>query len=87
MHSAENVESGKFAFATKEAGDYLACFWTPEHKPAATINFEFEWKSGVTAKDWSNVAKKGQVEVIAASSFPTMCSNRVRIKMSSGPVC
>lgn len=69
MHSAENVESGNFAFMTKEAGDYLACFWTPEHKPAATITFEFEWKSGVTAKDWSNVAKKGQVEVIAAFPF------------------
>ncbi|KAF3322932.1 transmembrane emp24 domain-containing protein p24delta9-like protein [Carex littledalei] len=64
MHSAENVDSGSFAFVTKEAGDYLACFWTPEHKPAATISFEFEWKSGVTAKDWSNVAKKGQVELM-----------------------
>lgn len=77
MHSAENVDSGSFAFVTKEAGDYLACFWTPEHKPAATISFEFEWKSGVTAKDWSNVAKKGQVEVNAiSSSFTKIFGNR-----------
>ncbi|KAJ3673385.1 hypothetical protein LUZ60_006759 [Juncus effusus] len=64
MHSAETVESGSFAFVTTEAGDYLACFWTPEHKPALAVSFEFEWKSGVAAKDWSKVAKKDQVETM-----------------------
>ncbi|XP_068668318.1 transmembrane emp24 domain-containing protein p24delta9-like [Aristolochia californica] len=64
IHYADNVESGNFAFTSTEAGDYLACFWAPEHKPVATITVEFDWKTGVAAKDWSNVAKKGQVDVM-----------------------
>jgi hypothetical protein len=63
MHYSENVQSGHFAFTATEAGDYLACFWAPDHKPPVTVTFEFDWKSGVTAKDWPNVAKKGQVDV------------------------
>jgi hypothetical protein len=68
MHYSENVQSGHFAFTATEAGDYLACFWAPDHKPPVTVTFEFDWKSGVTAKDWPNVAKKGQVDVSAPLS-------------------
>jgi hypothetical protein len=68
MHYSENVQSGNFAFTATEAGDYLACFWAPDHKPPVTVTFEFDWRSGVTAKDWSNVAKKGQVDVSAPLS-------------------
>ena len=64
MHYGENVQSGHFAFTAAEAGDYLACFWAPDHKPPATIVFEFDWRSGVTAKDWPSVAKKGQVDMM-----------------------
>uniref|UniRef100_A0A7N0T8P4 GOLD domain-containing protein n=1 Tax=Kalanchoe fedtschenkoi TaxID=63787 RepID=A0A7N0T8P4_KALFE len=64
-HYGENVGSGNFAFTAAETGDYMTCFWAHEHKPAVTITVEFEWKSGVDAKDWSKVAKKGQVEVMA----------------------
>ncbi|XP_031386411.1 transmembrane emp24 domain-containing protein p24delta9-like [Punica granatum] len=63
-HNAEKVESGQFAFTTAEAGDYMACFWAPEHKPETTVSIEFEWKTGVAAKDWSNVAKKNQVDAM-----------------------
>ncbi|XP_040947806.1 transmembrane emp24 domain-containing protein p24delta8 [Gossypium hirsutum] len=28
------------------------------------MTIEFDWKSGVAAKDWSKVAKKGQVETM-----------------------
>ncbi|GJN10920.1 hypothetical protein PR202_ga29068 [Eleusine coracana subsp. coracana] len=62
MHYAENVQSGHFAFTAAEAGDYLACFWAPDHKPPVTIGFEFDWRSGVSAKDWPSVAKKGKVD-------------------------
>ncbi|XP_068642877.1 transmembrane emp24 domain-containing protein p24delta9-like [Aristolochia californica] len=64
LHHADNVESGNFAFTSTEAGDFFACFWAPEHKPAATITVEFDWKTGVAAKDWSNVAKKGKIDVM-----------------------
>lgn len=63
-HYAEHVESGNFAFTAPEGGDYTACFWIPSSRMApSTVTIEFEWRSGVTAKDWSKVAKKGQLEV------------------------
>ena len=62
-HYADHVNTGQFAFQTAEAGDYMACFFAADHKPAVTLTVDFDWKSGVAAKDWSNVAKKGSVEV------------------------
>lgn len=41
----------------------MACFWTPDHKPAQMLTVEFDWRTGVAAKDWTNVAKKGQIDV------------------------
>jgi p24 family protein delta-1 len=70
LHYTENVQSGNFAFTASEAGDYLACFWAPDHRPPATVAFEFDWRSGVSARDWSTVAKKGQVDVSPA--FPPL---------------
>ncbi|XP_057948036.1 transmembrane emp24 domain-containing protein p24delta9-like [Malania oleifera] len=63
-HQAENVESGQFGFTAVEAGDYMACFWAADHKPQVTLTVDFDWKTGVAAKDWSNVAKKGQIDVM-----------------------
>ncbi|KAK1307685.1 Transmembrane emp24 domain-containing protein p24delta10 [Acorus calamus] len=64
IHFGDQVESGNFAFTSTEAGDYLACFWAGDHKPPLTIPVEFEWKTGMAAKDWTNVAKKGQIDVM-----------------------
>ncbi|PKA59444.1 Transmembrane emp24 domain-containing protein p24delta9 [Apostasia shenzhenica] len=64
IHYADHVDSGDFAFTSSEAGDYLTCFWTLDHKPTATITVEFDWRTGVAAKDWTNVAKKGQIDVM-----------------------
>ncbi|XP_077224597.1 emp24/gp25L/p24 family/GOLD family protein [Tasmannia lanceolata] len=64
IHYSDHVESGNFAFTSTEAGDYLACFWALDHKPSTMVTIEFEWKTGVAAKDWSNVAKKGQIDVM-----------------------
>ncbi|KAJ9563845.1 hypothetical protein OSB04_009005 [Centaurea solstitialis] len=63
-HNAENVQSGQFAFQAVEAGDYMACFYAIEHQPSLKIPIEFDWRSGVAAKDWSNVAKKGSVDAM-----------------------
>ncbi|XP_043706681.1 transmembrane emp24 domain-containing protein p24delta9-like [Telopea speciosissima] len=63
-HYGELVESGQFAFTAAESGDYMACFWVPEQKPPVKLTVDFDWKSGVAAKDWSNVAKKGQIDVM-----------------------
>ncbi|KAJ8498536.1 hypothetical protein OPV22_009088 [Ensete ventricosum] len=64
IHYADLVDSGNFAFTSNEEGDYLACLWAPDQKPPATMVVEFEWRTGVTAKDWPNVAKKGQIDVM-----------------------
>jgi hypothetical protein len=58
-----------------EAGDYLACFAAPDHRPPVTIAFEFDWRSGVYAKGWGAVAiKKEQVDVRAGPpSFNPFC--------------
>lgn len=63
-HYGDHVDSGTFAFTAAEAGDYMACFWAPDHKPPTTMSIDLEWKSGVAAKDWSKVAKKGQIDVM-----------------------
>lgn len=41
----------------------MACFWAADHQPQTTITVDFDWKSGVAAKDWTNVAKKGSIDV------------------------
>nr|URM60700.1 HD-ZIP family protein [Gymnema sylvestre] len=63
-HYADHVNTGQFAFQATEAGDYMACFFAADHKPSVTMTIDFDWKSGVAAKDWSSVAKKGSVELM-----------------------
>ncbi|KAM0006899.1 putative transmembrane emp24 domain-containing protein [Helianthus debilis subsp. tardiflorus] len=42
----------------------MACFWVAKHNPSATLTIEFDWRSGLAAKDWSKVAKRGQLEMM-----------------------
>uniref|UniRef100_A0A7N0UKN5 GOLD domain-containing protein n=1 Tax=Kalanchoe fedtschenkoi TaxID=63787 RepID=A0A7N0UKN5_KALFE len=63
-HYADRVQSGQFAFTAPENGDYMACFWAAGHKPEVTMSVDFEWKSGMEAKDWTNVAKKGSIDAM-----------------------
>lgn len=41
----------------------MTCFWAPDHNPPTMLTVDLDWRTGVAAKDWSNVAKKGQVDV------------------------
>ncbi|WCJ25702.1 emp24/gp25L/p24 family/GOLD family protein [Euphorbia peplus] len=63
-HYGDRVTTGNFAFTAPESGDYTTCFWIVDHEPPITVPVEFEWKTGVAAKDWSDVAKKGQIEIM-----------------------
>ncbi|XP_073014530.1 transmembrane emp24 domain-containing protein p24delta7-like [Primulina eburnea] len=63
-HYSDHVSEGMFSFHAPEEGDYMACFFASDHKPATTMTVDFDWKSGVIAKDWSNVAKKGSIELM-----------------------
>ncbi|CAG7859915.1 hypothetical protein BRARA_I00333 [Brassica rapa] len=64
QHHAENVESGKFVFTAMESGDYTTCFVAPGFRPPAKFAVDFEWKSGVEAKDWATIAKRGQINML-----------------------
>ncbi|KHN25055.1 Transmembrane emp24 domain-containing protein 10 [Glycine soja] len=58
-HYGDRVQTGQFAFAAVEAGDYMTCFWAVDHNPVETLTVD-----NVPIDDWSNVAKKGQVDVM-----------------------
>eukprot|EP00252_Welwitschia_mirabilis_P025894 TRINITY_DN8261_c0_g1_i1.p1 TRINITY_DN8261_c0_g1~~TRINITY_DN8261_c0_g1_i1.p1 ORF type:complete len:225 (-),score=23.34 TRINITY_DN8261_c0_g1_i1:295-969(-) len=62
VHFADLVERGHFSFTTSEAGDYMTCFWMPHAHPVVTSTIEFEWKSGVLAKDWTSIAKREKID-------------------------
>ncbi|KAJ8635100.1 hypothetical protein MRB53_009367 [Persea americana] len=64
MHQTESVDSGQFAFTAGRSGPHTVCFWTPQFELSTVFPVEFEWKSGVAAKDWSDVAKKGKVNMV-----------------------
>ncbi|KAL0737756.1 hypothetical protein Bca4012_013966 [Brassica carinata] len=64
QHHAENVESGRFVFTAMENGDYTTCFVAPGFRPPAKFAVDFEWKSGVEAKDWANIAKRGHINML-----------------------
>ncbi|KAI3927379.1 hypothetical protein MKX01_027610 [Papaver californicum] len=64
LHTGDHVESGQFSFTAPETGDYMACFWAVEQKQPVTLTVDFEWKTGYATKDWTNVAKKGSVDVM-----------------------
>ncbi|KAL0385894.1 UNVERIFIED_CONTAM: Transmembrane emp24 domain-containing protein p24delta9 [Sesamum radiatum] len=63
-HYSDHVTEGHFAYQAVEPGDYMACFFAADHKPHTSLTIDFDWKSGVAAKDWTNVAKKGSVELM-----------------------
>ncbi len=63
LHPLENVHSGQFAFTSKESGKYVACFWLQSAHPNVHLNLALDWKTGVGAKDWESIAKKGKLDV------------------------
>jgi len=62
LHYQENVQSGQFAFTSKESGNYMACFWLRNTSPNVNVNLALDWKTGVSAKDWASIAKKDKLE-------------------------
>ncbi|CAH9115108.1 unnamed protein product, partial [Cuscuta europaea] len=63
-HYGNQVTEGNFAYHTVEAGDYMTCFFAVDHLPSATLTVDFDWKSGVSTKDWTSLAKKGSIEAM-----------------------
>ncbi|XP_058107751.1 transmembrane emp24 domain-containing protein p24delta10-like isoform X3 [Magnolia sinica] len=62
IYYADSVESGEFAFTAAESGQYTICFWSPRYELSTSFPFEFEWKIGLAAKDWTVYVKKEKVD-------------------------
>lgn len=69
LYHRENATHGQFAFTTKEAGQYLACFSTSGSNSTGTISVNVDWKTGIAAKDWDTVARKEKLEVLPSNFF------------------
>ncbi|KAJ4879299.1 Transmembrane emp24 domain-containing protein p24delta7 [Raphanus sativus] len=63
-HEADGVSTGHFSLTAVETGDYITCFSAVDHKPETVLTIDFDWRTGIHSKDWSNVAKLSQVENI-----------------------
>lgn len=63
LHRADSVESGEFAFVAAVTGKHTTCFWSPHFQHQAAVTVDFEWRTGIAAKDWTAVAKKGKIDV------------------------
>ncbi|CAN8293670.1 unnamed protein product [Cochlearia groenlandica] len=63
-HEADGVDSGQFSLTAVETGDYISCFTALDHKPETMLIIDFDWRTGIHTKDWSNVAKKSQAETM-----------------------
>lgn len=63
LHHSENATYGDFAFTTQEAGSYLACFSLENNQGTGDVSLHLDWKIGIAAKDWDEVAKKEKIEV------------------------
>lgn len=57
------MSTGHFSLTAVETGDYITCFSAVDHKPETVLTIDFDWRTGIHSKDWSNVAKLSQVEV------------------------
>ncbi|XP_058107749.1 transmembrane emp24 domain-containing protein p24delta9-like isoform X1 [Magnolia sinica] len=64
IYYADSVESGEFAFTAAESGQYTICFWSPRYELSTSFPFEFEWKIGLAAKDWTVYVKKEKVDIM-----------------------
>ncbi|KAM0829333.1 hypothetical protein ACQ4PT_066950 [Festuca glaucescens] len=62
LHESGNATVGQFAFTTKEAGNYLACFWIDSAEKESGISINLDWKIGIATKDWDAIAKKEKIE-------------------------
>ncbi|KAK8484507.1 hypothetical protein V6N13_061559 [Hibiscus sabdariffa] len=63
-HIGDNADSDNFSFTAAENGGYSACFLEINHQPPVRITIDFVWRTGIAAKEWPMVAKKGQVDTM-----------------------
>lgn len=70
MWALERVTKGQYGFSTPVEGDYKICFLPSDtSNPGAldTHKIRLQWKTGVAATDWDNIAKRTKVDAMAMS--------------------
>lgn len=62
IHENRGQSSGQFAFTSKSAGEFQACFSVPDMQTASHAKLNLDWKTGVAATDWDSIAKKEHLD-------------------------
>ena len=65
LHSSKAQPKGQFAFTSKIAGEYKACFTTADHTTALSTKISLDWRTGVAATDWDTIAKKEHLDQLS----------------------
>ena len=65
LHSSEGQEPAQFAFTATTAGDYRACFTVANVDTALATTIRLDWKTGVAAANWDDIAKKENLDLMA----------------------
>ena len=58
-------EEAQFAFTSTTAGDYRACFSVADMDTALATTIRLDWKTGVAATNWDDIAKKENLDLMA----------------------
>jgi p24 family protein delta-1 len=61
---SSSIES-QFAFTSTMAGDYRACFSVEDMDTAMATTIRLDWKTGVAATNWDDIAKKENLDLMA----------------------
>ncbi|GIL61994.1 hypothetical protein Vafri_16325 [Volvox africanus] len=64
LHEATEKTEGQFAFTSKMAGEYKACFSVPDIQTAYQTKLKLDWRTGVAATDWNAIAKKEHLDAL-----------------------
>lgn len=65
VHENKAQHQGQFAFTTKTAGEYQACFTTHDLETALHTKLTVDWRTGVAATDWDTIAKKEHLDQLS----------------------
>ncbi|EFJ44742.1 hypothetical protein VOLCADRAFT_82736 [Volvox carteri f. nagariensis] len=64
LHEATGKTEGQFAFTSKTAGEYKACFSVLDIQTAYQTKLKLDWRTGVAATDWNAIAKKEHLDAL-----------------------
>eukprot|EP00798_Chlamydomonas_sp_ICE-L_P011320 gene11320-18594_t len=62
-----SISEGQFAFTSQMEGEYQACFTVHDQQTALVTKIKLDWKTGVNAQDWDNIAKQEHLDDITVS--------------------